>query len=93
MDRKSPVKHPVSGHYRGGKWIDKYTRGQGEKPRSTRKSRRRSGTTYNVTFIFPDGSTETYNAQGTATGALRDAISNIQRPMIPERAILRRLQD
>ena len=91
MNRKPPYKHPVTGHYREGKWIDKYTRGQGNKPRNPARNRYTPGTGYNITFIFPDGSTETYNATGSATSALKEAVGDIQRPMIPVRAILRRL--
>lgn len=89
MNRKPPFKHPVTGHYRDGKWISRYTRGHGNKPVS-RRHRSKPDTVYNITFTFPDGSTETYNHNGTATGALRDAVGDIQRPMLPIRAVLRR---
>jgi hypothetical protein len=92
MDRKSPYEHPVSGHYRNGKWIDKYTRGEGKAP-GKNKSRAKSvskgvGSVYNVLFTFPDGGTESYNHRGTATSALKAAIGDIQRPMVPKRATL-----
>ena len=92
MRRKTPFKHPVSGHYRSGKWIDKYQRGQGKASKGVSHRRSKVTTGYSITFTFPDGSTETYKHSGTATGALRAAISDIQRPMFPKRAVLRRLQ-
>ena len=93
MDRKPPYKHPVSGHYREGKFIENYTRGQGGKPRSPRAPRVsvRGGSVYHVVFSFPDGSTESYNGGGTATGALKEAVSKIQRPMLPKQATLTRV--
>jgi len=90
MVRKSPYKHPVSGHYRDGKFIENYERGKGNKPTQPRgvKPRTRAGVEYNVVFSFPDGSTESYNTGGTATGALKSAVGMIQQPMIPKRATL-----
>lgn len=93
MDRKSPYEHPVVGHYRDGKWIEKYTRGRGKAPTKNKSSRSKSmssgvGSVYNVLFLFPDGSTESYNRRGTATSALKAAVGDIQRPMIPKQATL-----
>ena len=94
MTRKPPYRHKVRPHYRDGKWIDSYKRGEGEEPKSSPKMRgggRRVGSVYQVVFLFPDGSTEQYNHSGTATGALKAALGDIQRPMIPKRATLRML--
>jgi len=94
MPRKSPYEHKVGGHYRNGKWVETYKRGEGDEPKSTPKmprGRSRVGSTYQVFFTFPDGSTEQYNETGTATGALKAALGMIQRPMIPKRATLRML--
>jgi len=93
MDRKPPYKHPVTGHYREGKYIDNYTRGHGNRPHEQRAARVsvRGGSVYNVVFLFPDGSTESYNGGGTATGALKEALGKIQRAMIPKQATLTRV--
>jgi len=92
--RKSPYRHPVTGHYRDGKHIDPYERGKGEKPKIPHKVGQPRGggkPSFNVSFYFPDGR-ETYNVGGgTLTGALREAIPRIQRPMVPTHAQIRRL--
>jgi len=93
--RKSPIRHPVSGHYRDGKWVENYERGKGEKPRSPPKvGNPHSGGNpgFNVSFFFPDG-VETYPVGGrTLTGALREAVPKIQRPIVPTHAQIRRLK-
>jgi hypothetical protein len=94
--RKKPYRHPVSGHYRNGKYIDNYERGHGEKPkaptRSVNPQGRGGNPGFNVTFYFPDGR-ETYNVGGgTLTGALREAIPQIQRPVVPTHAQIRRIK-
>ena len=95
MPRKSPIRHDVSGHYRDGKYIDHYERGEGERPKTPHKVGRqpRGGNPdFNVSFFFPDGR-ETYNVGGgTLTGALREAIKRIQRPLVPTHAQIRRLK-
>ena len=95
MTRKSPYEHKVRGHYRDGKFIENFDRGTGPKPEQRTKPRplKRSnpGSGYNVTFMFPSGSSETYNTGGTATGALKAATSKIQRPEMPKSATLRRI--
>jgi len=50
--RKPPIRHPVKGHYRRGKWIDSFERGKGQ--RSQRSSRVVSGISY-PTMVDPDG--------------------------------------
>ena len=93
--RKSPYEHDVGGHYREGKYIDKYKRGKGNKPRAlskTVKSRSGGKPGFSVTFFFPGGR-ETYNVGGrTLTGAMREAIPLIQRPVVPTHAQIRRLK-
>ena len=93
MTRKSPYEHKVKGHYREGKFIEHFDRGKGPKPkqRSYPRPLKRSnpGTGYNVTFMFPSGSSESYITGGTATGALKAAVSKIQRPELPKSATLR----
>jgi len=92
MRRKSPIKHDVSDHYRDGKWVEHYERGHGDRPeferRHTPTVSPRGSSVYNVVFTFPDGSTESYNGGGSATGALKEAIGRIQRPVLPRRAAL-----
>ena len=105
MTRKSPYEHKVKGHYREGKFIENFDRGTGKKPKFVLKPRTRDkptgqfrkgskrgniGPGYNVTFMFPSGGSESYNTGGTATGALKDAVSRIQRPEMPKSATLRR---
>ena len=93
--RKSPYRHPVTGHYRDGKWVENYKRGEGEKPKiPSRIVKPRGGGKpgFNVSFFFPDGR-ETYDVGGrTLTGALREAIPLIQRPLVPTHAQIRRLK-
>jgi len=96
MTRLSPVKHDVGSYTRSdGKRVEEYERGSRKKPNAKVKPRplKRSnpGTGYNVTFMFPSGSSETYNTGGTATGALNSAVSLIQRPELPKSATLRRI--
>lgn len=88
--RKPPYKHPVRGHVRSGKYIDHYERGKGKKPGEAQnvKPKLAAGSMYNVVFSFTDGSTESYNGRGTATAALRQAMTRIQRAMVPKRATL-----
>jgi len=96
MTRKSPYEHKVKGHYRDGKFVEVFDRGTGPKPeqRTVPRAMRRSrpGTGYNVTFIFPGGGSESYNTGGTATGALKAAVSKIQRPELPKSATLRMIK-
>ena len=94
MTRLSPVKHEVGSYTSSdGKRVETYKRGSRDKPKTKVKPRplKRSnkGTGYNVTFMFPSGSSETYNTGGTATGALKSAVSRIQRPEMPKSATLR----
>lgn len=35
--RRSPIRHPVKGHYRQGKWIESFERGRGKRPRRSRR--------------------------------------------------------
>ncbi len=35
--RRSPIRHPVSGHYRKGEWIESYKRGSGKPPIKRKK--------------------------------------------------------
>lgn len=90
MTRKPPYEHKVRPHYRDGKYIDTYHRGEGDAPKSQPRMQtpRLVGSIYSVVFTFPDGSTEQYNESGTATGALKAALGSIQRPMNPKRATL-----
>ena len=91
MTRKSPFEHKVGPHYREGKYIETYHRGDGDAPKRSvpvRSVSRGGGSVYNVLFTFPDGGSESYNAPGTATGALKNALSMIQRAMLPKRATL-----
>ena len=96
MNRKPPYRHPVSGHYREGKWVENYERGKGKKPTNPVNPGNPQGggkAGFNVSFFFPDGR-ETYNVGGgTLTGALREAIKLIQRPVVPSHAQIRRLKE
>lgn len=38
MKRKSPIRHPVTGHYREGKWVASFQRGKGTSPQKLRKA-------------------------------------------------------
>lgn len=95
MTRKSPYVHKVHGHYRDGRFVETFDRGDGPKPEQRIKPRamKRSnpGSGYNVTFMFTGGESESYNTVGTATSALKAAISRIQRAKIPKSATLRRI--
>ena len=91
MTRKSPFEHKVGPHYREGKYIETYHRGNGDAPQRSvpvRSVSRGGGSIYNVLFTFPDGGSESYNVSGTATGALKNALNMIQRAMLPKRATL-----
>jgi len=93
MTRLSPVKHDVGSYTRtDGKRVEKYKRGSRDKPKVKPRPMKRSnkGTDYNVAFMFPSGGSENYNTSGTATGALKAAVSRIQRPELPKSATLRR---
>lgn len=92
MTRKSPIEHPVKGHIRSGKLIKKFKRGSGKNPepvkRVTKAPRRVGkpvkGATFKVTMIGKGG-TEAYPVKaGTLTGAIREAIRKLQRPIIPD---------
>lgn len=93
--RKSPYLHPVTGHYRDGKWIEDYKRGHGDKPKAPSrvvKSRRGRGGKPGFNVSFPEIG-ENYNVGGgTLTGAIREAITRIQRPVVPTHARIRRLK-
>jgi len=89
--RKSPYEHKVGPHYREGKYIETYHRGDGDAPKhkvSVRAISGGGGSMYSVSFRFPDGSTESYNKAGSATAALKAALGMIQRPMLPKQANL-----
>lgn len=88
MDRKPPYHHTVSGHYRDGKYIDDYERGKGKKPSNPGirvKGIGRALTVYHLVFHFRGGETESYNEQGTLSGAVRSGLSRIQRAEVPRR--------
>lgn len=95
MNRKSPYHHPVSGHYRQGKWVEKYERGEGNKPRDNaliiKSLKGKKGLNVNVSYYFASGPRETYNvAAQNPTDAITESIPRIQQPMIPIRAQIRR---
>ena len=92
--RKSPFKHKVKSHTRGGIQVSSYERGSGkpkkEAAAGAAASSFKSG--YNVTF-FLGNAKETYNvAAGNLTAALRAAVPMIQRPIVPKHAQIRRIR-
>jgi len=50
--RKTPHRHPVSGHYRNGKWINSFERGSGQK---SQRSSRVVGRIIYPTMVDPEG--------------------------------------
>lgn len=95
MTRKTPYKHPVKSHTRGGVPVKHYERGKGTPEKKQRNTSMRigKGSEYNVVFIFGDSGRESYNVKsGTATGALSDAVARIQRGSVPYHARVRRLR-
>lgn len=94
MKRKTPIKHVVKPHTRSGVTVHKYERGKGNPPKQSRDMRTslHGSNAYNITFFFPSGGSETYNASGTVSGAVRSAVARIQRPEVPHRAQVRRLR-
>jgi len=92
LPRKHPYRHPVKGHTRIGVTVRKYKRGQGDKPHEPSKTSKgvRGKTGYAVSILFSEGR-ENYNVGGgTYTGALKDGLTRIQRPEIPQRVQIRR---
>ena len=92
MPRKRPYRHPVKGHTRSGITVGHYERGKGDKPHKPTKTRKGAPgqTGYTVSILFSEGK-ENYNvAGGTYTGALKDGLTRIQRPEIPQRVQIRR---
>lgn len=90
MKRKTPYKHDVRNHLRGGKPVNKYERGRGGKPKVTRKSRVVGGSlpshgssTYDVTVSYA-GSSEVLNVDArNYLGALDAGLAGrdkIERP-------------
>ena len=65
MKRKSPYEHPVRNHVRQGRPVRRYLRGEGDKPRSTRRKRVVGASAgkvseYYVTIFYVDGTSETF---------------------------------
>lgn len=101
--RASPIKHDVGGHFRGGKFIESFERGSGER-KDKKKNRRnrkndspktvkgRNGLAYHVT-LSGQGNAERYKGFGSPVASLRQAIGKLQRPIVPTRVVLRRIED
>lgn len=93
MTRRSPYKHPVTGHYRLGKYIDRYTRGSGKKPVKSNPHRGVGkggpGNKYKVTVYYSDSREARAVDAGTFTDAVADGTRDA--PELPRRVRVRRL--
>ena len=91
--RKTPVKHPVKGHYRDGKFIERYTRGKGEKAKAaSRRESRMRGAGYSVAWLYPGGEKEAYKVSlGNPVEAAREATGLVSLGELPYKLVIRRL--
>jgi len=99
--RASPIRHDVGGHFRGGKFIETFERGKGErkKKRTPAKKKRakpkkiksKKGLFYTIT-LSGQGKSETYNGAGSPVSSIRQVVNKLQRPIVPTRAVLRRVK-
>ncbi len=104
--RASPIKHNVGGHFRGGKFIETYDRGSGERKKKaalrrklrsmekkaiSKKIASKDGLFYRVS-LSGQGKSETYNGVGSPVSSLRQVVNKLQRPIVPTRAVLRRVK-
>jgi len=92
--RKNPYRHPVTGHYRDGKYVEKYTRGKGDKPRQRQAAKAapaKAAAGWRATLYYPKGS-ESYDVAG------RDYVEAVMGGLlrgedgVPKRVRVRRLQ-
>ncbi len=90
--RKTPYRHPVSGHTRSGKFVDHYVRGKGKKPvigDSFTHLSARSG--FKVTLYYGERKEIRSVQAGTFTEAITAAF--MQNGGEPSRVKVRRLSD
>ncbi len=101
--RSTPIKHKVGGHFRGGKFIETYDRGEGERKKKAARKRRlkekratpkkiksKDGLFYTIS-LSGQGKTETYNGAGSPVSSIKQVVKKLQRPIVPTRAVLRRV--
>jgi len=91
--RKSPIEHKVSSHYREGKWIDHYIRGEGK--RSTHNpgrgvSKMASDNRFSVTLYYPEGPETHPVTAGNYTEAVMQGFDQAEGGEMPGRVRLRR---
>lgn len=94
MTRKSPYRHPVSGHYREGKFVDHYMRGEGKKPSGKLPQNRVKPVPkkkYKVTVYYPGADRE---AQEVDAGNLTEAVAagTSQAKELPKRVKLKQVK-
>jgi len=91
MTRKTPYKHPVKTHVRGGSKVRNYKRGKGRKPKVLGSIRQgRGGVKYRVQVFHSQGA-EAYNVDGTTyVGALKAGLRHLQDRGAPYRVHLKR---
>ena len=102
--RASPIKHDVRGHFRRGKFIETFERGEGERKKKAAARKRRlkekrvipkkikskDGLFYRIS-LSGQGKTETYNGAGSPVSSIKQVVKKLQRPIVPTRAVLRRV--
>ena len=93
--RKSPIEHKVSSHYREGKHIGRYTRGEGSRPRGSpgRVSKAVGGDgSFRAVLYYPDGR-EAYTVKaGGYTEAVASGVGQAERGGLPKRVRVKRLK-
>jgi hypothetical protein len=90
--RRSPIRHPVKSHERGGVQVSRYERGKGTRPaqRAT-VNRSPSSKGYKVTFQYGD-SRESHDVDGpTFTQAVIQGTALMTEGGYPTKVIVRRL--
>ena len=91
--RASPIRHRVSGYTRSdGKFVGAYMRGEGEVEKRRPRKVNSGGSGYVVTLSLGDNS-ESYKGFGSPVASLRQAVGKLQRPFVPSKAVLRRVED
>jgi len=93
--RKPPYRHPVTGHYRDGKYVSRYTRGEGDRPRReprSRKGKPEGEAGFRTVLYYPEGR-ETYKVRaGNYTEAVASGVGQAERGGLPKRVRVRRLK-
>jgi hypothetical protein len=93
--RKSPIEHKVSSHYREGKHIDRYTRGEGSRPRGgslRRMAKAADDGSFKAVLYYPDGR-EAYTVEaGNYVEAVASGVGQAERGGLPKRVRVRRIK-